>query len=489
MLWISVASMVNKLSSFGGTLVLALLLMPEVFGAVTLAGTVAIVASLIATPGVGEVLVARQQRRHLWETPAFWLTTLVGVAGFAIAAASAPLGAWVYGDRDLIGLVLLAGLRLPISAVSVLPETLLSIKLRFKFVAALNTFSSLAQMFLTVLFAWIGLGAYSFMLPPVIVAAVRLTIAWSAARPQVNVRPNLRRCRWMLQDTSQVYGVRFLFGVLSQGGYIMLGLFQPQAIVGVFRVATDMGMQGSRLMIANTFSVLYPTLAKMGSDPVRQTKAAFNAAQTLAAVVMPLGFAQVVVAEPVFRMLQREEWLASIPLLQILSIGVALTGFGWASEALLRAQGRFKQLLIRMLILVPISYAAAGTGAWLNGAIGAAFGVAVYTVLHHCVTTWMALGRAGYSVGSLLGLILRPLPAALAATGAGLLVTRSIDSSAGREMALLALVTSGVVFWIVYAAVLRPTAPVLWTRLIDLVRRRKSAVGVPASVDNAGDQK
>lgn len=68
----------------------AWLLSPTDFGTIGLATTVTALASAVVTFGIDEVLLQRQRTIGLWVTAAFWMTAVLGGAGFVLVLLAAP---------------------------------------------------------------------------------------------------------------------------------------------------------------------------------------------------------------------------------------------------------------------------------------------------------------------------------------------------------------------------------------------------------------
>jgi len=90
MAWLLAQSVVARGFAMGSQLVLAWLLSPIDFGTIGLATTVTALASAVVTFGIDEVLLQRQRTIGLWVTAAFWMTAVLGGAGFVLVLLAAP---------------------------------------------------------------------------------------------------------------------------------------------------------------------------------------------------------------------------------------------------------------------------------------------------------------------------------------------------------------------------------------------------------------
>src|SRR5688572_5777825 len=181
--WLAAQTVASKAISFAAQIVLAWILVPGDFGYVGLAMTVAAFVGLLQQAGVRDVLIQRQDAAfRRWATPAFWMSLALGLVAAAVMAAAAPLAAAVFRKPPLEPLILVLAIAAPLQALAVVPTARLQIDLRFKAIAGVTTAAQVLTSVLTVVFAKLGFGAYSFVLPAPIVAGLQAAALWKAAR-------------------------------------------------------------------------------------------------------------------------------------------------------------------------------------------------------------------------------------------------------------------------------------------------------------------
>src|SRR5437879_8025549 len=166
----------SKLVNTVGQIVLAWLLSPEDFGLVGLAYTVTAFAGLIQQAGLREILIHRQAHFGRWANPAFWMSLTLGCVGAAAMLGLAPVAAWMYDDRRLIGLILVLAATAPFSGLDIVPDAQLTSEMRFRYLAVVKWITAVGAMGLSILFAHYRWGAYSFVLPQPIITIIRLAL-------------------------------------------------------------------------------------------------------------------------------------------------------------------------------------------------------------------------------------------------------------------------------------------------------------------------
>ena len=199
------------------------------------------------------------------------------------------------------------------------------------------------QNILTLLFAWLGFGAYSFVLPVPIGGFILMVALWWWVRPPWSMRLDLHRWRYLIGDSFQVLLSEFGRLLVDQSDYMMLGLFHTApGLVGIYANGFKLSIQMLRLLMVNMATILFPAYAKLNDQPQKQYQGFLTAQRILAMLGISGCLLQAAVAEPIARFLFPPIWYDSVSVMQILSIGMATRMNGGGSYALLKSQGRFK---------------------------------------------------------------------------------------------------------------------------------------------------
>ncbi len=457
-------NVVARLTSFGSQLVLASLLQPRDFGLIGLAWSVTGIVSALTDVGVEDVLVRRKDRLWLWSGPAFWIMAILLTAGGLMVAIAAPLAARAYHAPALLGLLLVAALSMPFSALTAVPGAVLRSALRFDFIAGYGAFEVIASAALTIGFAAAGLGAYSFVLPLPILALLRSIVWFRAARASmpINFRVNARRWRFLIGNTTVTFATRLCQSAINQGGYLILGLVTTQSSLGAYFFGFRLASQPLLVLAGNFTNVLFPALVQLKHDPVRQGAAALRASHLLSCCVMPMAIGQAAVASPLIEYFFARRWGPSIPIIQLLSVALAFDAVSWLAGALLGARGEFKAQLRNQLAQMPVYFLLVAIGAREGGAMGTAIGVCAYYMTTQPLFVFTVFRRIGIGAGAIAALYLRPAALSLLAFGVALALA---DHLIGHAFLLVRAAVTLAVGSIAYAGLLRAAEPAVWAEL------------------------
>lgn len=485
-LWLAAQVVAGKALTLVSQLLLArFVLSPQDFGRVALASMVGVIAFVLVNSGQREALIRRHDRLHLWVTPATWISLTFGLLSFAVAAAAAPLAAWAYDDPALIGLVLVYATFAPLHALTFVPIALLEGRLRFRAVAVGGLLYSLTFAVTSLTFAFASRGtpytAYALIVPVPLAALVKLVFLWRVARPPVRWRPQFRRWRFLLGDGLRQIAALAFTTITLQGDYLILGLFASRDVVGVYYFAYNLSIQTLVLLTEGARGILMPTLSKLSENPARQRQALLTSARSLAVVATPLLLLQAALAEPLLLAVFGAKWAASVPVLQLISVGMAFRSVTAPGVALLMTQGRFNVLLALsaagaavFLVLVTAAAAVAPEG---TEAVAVAAAVAVYFIAAGLAYAYAGFRSAGGGWRDVRDVYATPLLLAVPAVGAAALAASMLPADLpARDLLRLAIVP--VLAAALYQAALRRLAPQWWALLVgiyDRVRPGKKA--------------
>eukprot|EP00752_Nemacystus_decipiens_P013745 g12198.t1 len=399
---------ISRVITFVTQIILAWLLLPSAFGLVGLTYTVSTFIQLLQVGGVHDVLVHRKVFR-VWSGPAFWMVLLSGLAGGVIMLIASPIAVSVYDEPKLYGMLGIMALTSVVTPLSILPRAVLSRELRFKAMAFVELGQTLLKAVLSVAFALMGLGAYSFVLPLPIVVLASSIVLWLWVRPDMRWRVRFRRWRYLFGDSTRVLGAGFARTAALQSSYMVLGIVSTNTMVGLFFFAFQIALQPIMLLSVNLMKVLFPVLSSLKKEPKRQAQAFMRAQKALVAFALPLCLIQAAIGEPLIHLLFDEKWYDAIIAFQILSIGVAGRVANAPAIALIKAQGRFRTFLWTVTIYACCQIALiAGAFVAQDPYLWVIMSVASVSLLFGPVTTAIATQPTGTAVKSVKETFLVP---------------------------------------------------------------------------------
>ncbi len=485
----TVQTIIARFASMAGNLVLAKLLAPEYFGLLAMATTVTSFASLVQQIGVREVLIHRQTSFRRWASSAFWLTVVTGVVCGLLMAALAPVAARIYQEPTLVGMLLILAVSTTLANVTIVHETKLQMDLRFKAVAWLTFGTAIGTVGLSILLAWLGFGAYSFVLPRLAVNVGRCAVLFRISGFTPRMRPQANRWRFMAGDSAWILAYNVCNAIILAGDTAIVGKLLGADGAGVYFFAISLSLQANVLLVNNLGSILLPALGKLGAEPRRQADALLRSLRVLGMVLTPLCLLQAAVAGPVLHLLYRDKWDAAVAPMQLLCLGMAARFLSQPAANLLLAQGRFRGLFLTGVggVVLFLSLICGSVLAFGPSVIAVAGATAVYSIIIEPSVLLFTIRPMGRGVRSVLGVVAPPAAISGVACGAALLVARALPSSAmpsgrwgdvvqGTIIAMIALPVIALGSWLF----LRSSWNEAWLRATPIVNRLSRMIGLPA---------
>jgi PST family polysaccharide transporter len=498
---------------FVSEVILAWWLSKTDFGLRSDALTILAFATLLQDYGVNQVLIHRQHRLARWANPAFWLSLTIGILGGVVLAIAAPFVARGYGASELTGMIMILAARSPLNALGTVSYAKLQADLRYKALSVVGFLTVCVTAIACIALAKYGAGAYAFIWPLLIAAIARSAMLWTLSPPQIRWHLQFRRWKYLVGQSGMLLIASALFTLTSQGDYMTLGFIYhdkngPAPLVGVYFFGFMLCVQTTQFITSNLANVLLPTFSKLQHEPERLKKAFLRATQMLAITGVFVCLLQAAVAAPMVQAILRVKgdpgkWIPAVPILQVISLAMALQLFNMPAQSLIQAQGRFFTLL-KVAIICPVVFfslvwSAAATGSrpdgqirWLalrhllnhifpNQAVDVSVVVAIAVVIYCAIIGPFCLHIAIRPIGGkwreIWPIYLRPVITSLLAILIGMIAGHPLPhSTLGNWSKLLVVPMVSVLAYIPLAWMSAPTAcREIWTRVHGLMHRSKAS--------------
>jgi len=468
-LLLSVAdSYLGLVLQLAATIVVSRLLTPAEVGVFAIAAVFGAVASTIRDFGVAEYLIQERELTRGKIRAALALNIMVSWGMALLLVLVAPLASSFYRDPGVARVIAVQALGLLLVPFGAVTHAWFRRELNYRPIVIGNVLSNVASFVATVALALLGFGymslAWSSFVGIVVSVAV---ITW--------LRP---RGFPLLPGTNGI-GQAFHFGKFASGIYILaqLGKGAPEMLVGRARGAADVGIFSraggmveffSRLAMRPVMQVCMPYFARANRDGGSVRPAYLTSVSLLTAVGWPFLGVLAVVAFPAIRIVYGPQWLAAVPLAQVLCLACAIELLFMPSREALLACGdarRANALQVQIVALQVLGLMAV----FPFGLVGACWGLTA-AALGGAMMSQRHLGRhIGLRAGELAHAC-APSAVLAASTAGPLLIASGVwapDESNFAAWAVLGTTTAAL-SWLVALRLLRHP---LWGELLALSLR------------------
>ncbi len=416
-LWLGLQSLGSRALGLLSQLALAWILDPSSFGLIGIVYALTSMSGALVNFGIDDVLLQRAGNIRFWAAAAFWSSLGLSMIGFAATVTLASVGSVFYNTTGIVGLAVCTGLTLPLGALQTVPAVVLRADMDFRAISIFNMSEAAAVQLGTVVLALAGAGAYSFVVPGPAVAVVKVVLLWTYTRTPILQRFRPKQLAYMLGSGTTVFLTRLITSAIWQGDYLILGLVASRVEVGIYYFAFRLAAQPLWVLASNFTGVLFPTLIKLKAQQKRQIAVAVETARLLSYAIMPLSCLQAALASPGLHLLFGSKWLGAIPVIQVLSLGLAFDAVTWVTGTLLSANRDYRRTLVYTASFAPLFFVFVLAGARIGAAVGAATGVALYYAIMGPGMCWLVYRHYGQRVNVIVDLFVLPIVLATASVG------------------------------------------------------------------------
>ena len=347
-----------KLIGFVIQIILARLLLPELFGQVVLLQTVIDFFVLVIENGVNTSLIQSPEVDERDYFTVFVITFALTGATFLVIEAAAPLLASFYRSPGIVAPMRFYAVSLLFSAFNSIQTARMQREMRFREMMFCNLSATVLAGTLGIVLASSGAGIWAL-------------VGYSFAYIAFVCLFTFLVQRWVphggfSKDSAKRlggYGLRMMAASGVENLYISLrpliiGRFFSAAQLGYYKQGQQFSHTISINMDAAIRQVMFPVLSRAHDEKEKFIDIMRRMSKLGSFVIFPVMFGLSAVAKPLILLLLKEKWLPAAPLLAILSIAEAQIPLTSANTVALKSLGRSdlyaKQEVLRRTLMVAV---------------------------------------------------------------------------------------------------------------------------------------
>ena len=348
------------------SVVLGRLLGPTVYGTVALVTVFMIIMQVFVDSGMGNALIQKKDADDLDFSSVFWFNISMCSLLYLIMFLCAPLIAAFYDMPELTPVVRVLGLMLIISGVKNVQQAYVSRHMMFKVFFFSTLGGTITAAFVGIIMAYMGCGVWALVTQMLVNTAADTAILWLTVKWRPKRAFSAERLKGLFS-----YGWKLLVSAILDTAYNQL----RQLIIGKLYTKADLAYynQGDRFphfIVTNVNSsidsVLLPTMSNAQDNPAVVRNMTRRAIKTSTYIIMPFMMGLAVCAEPIVRLLLKEEWLPCVPFLRIFCFTYAFYPIHTANLNAIKAMGRSDLFLILEIIKKVVGLAAILSTMWIS---------------------------------------------------------------------------------------------------------------------------
>lgn len=338
--WTAVEKWSGRLLSFGVFALLTRVLDPANFGLFALASAVVAVLSVFVDSGFSKAIVQRPQISRVDTSTTFWASLVLSLAIYLLLLATAEPLAGLLGDPALAPVLRVAGIVIPVSALSRTTAALLERRLAFRTLAIRQLTANVAGAVAAVPLALLGAGVWT-LVGQIVVSSVSATIMlWLLA----DWRPSFEMSRSSLRNLMafgvHTLGIDLLASLQSNIDKFIVGAVFDARTLGYYFVAQRATGVVLELATSVLGRVSLSVMSRVQSDRARLNRTLRQLTLASSVVTLPTFAMLAIFADDFLPLVVGPGWSESVPVFQVLTLSSALAAMMFFDVNVLTAVGR-----------------------------------------------------------------------------------------------------------------------------------------------------
>jgi O-antigen/teichoic acid export membrane protein len=415
-LWMVLFKLVERSCGFGSTLILVRLLSPADFGVVGMALSFVFIAELLTAFGFDVALIQRRDLTDEHYHTAWTCNVLVGVVIGALMVVSAGAIASFYKQPQLFWVVCALALGPVISGCENIGVIAFRKDMQFRREFTFQLSRKILGVLVVVPLAYF-LRNYWALVAGILTAKLTGTVISYRMHP-FRPRFSLTKVRGLLGFSKWLLFGNIVGTLKERSSDFFIGRMLGAPSLGVYNVSSEIAAMPTTELSAPINRALLPGFSRIAHDPVAMRAAYGNAIAMLTFIAVPAAAGIASLAPFIVPTLLGTKWLAGVPLMQILALNGSLMFIHSSICAMLIANGHPDRVTKTNGLYLVMLLALFGVLIPAYGLPGAAFAVLAASILTTPVFLFQARRSIGVPASLFLGVMVRPLTAALVMAGA-----------------------------------------------------------------------
>ena len=442
---------------------LARLLSPGEYGIVGMLAIFTVLACNLQDSGFGVALINIKDIKHNDYNSVFWFNIGISLLMYSVLFLCAPLISSFYHEPCLTDLSRFVFVGFIFAALGIVPNAILSRALRVKEKTIVALVALAVSGIVGVVMAWKGYSYWSLATQQVIYNLMICTGRYYCARWSPTFHFDFTPVKKMFTFSYKVLLTYVLTTINNNMLTVIFGRLFPSQAVGNYYQANKWNMMANQLVSNTVSQVAQPVLTRINDDSERQRRVFGKILRFTAFMSFPAMFGLALVAPQVILLAIGDQWINSIPLLQILCVSGAFLPLYTVYQNLFLSQGKsdiYMWLNVAQIVIMLIAVLACRS-----------LGITAMVIAFACISilwllAWQVFASRliGYRFTTMMRDLLPFLFIALAVMGFTWLVTQHI-----HNMVFL-LVSRVLIAAALYAMVLKLLKAKIFEECVDFIR-------------------
>jgi O-antigen/teichoic acid export membrane protein len=319
-IWTTIGSWGNQITSLLVFVVLTRLLDPEAFGLIGMATVFTAFVGIFAEQGLGQAIVQRKELEAEHLDTAFWTNLAVGAGLTVIGVLLSGVVAYLYREPQLEPVVAALSITFLFTALKSTQQALLQRELDFRTLSIRQLAAAIVGGVIGILAAALGAGVYALVIRTLVTGLTEVFLLWKIGKWRPRLCYSKEHFQELFQFGMNMIGVRITNFFRRYSDNILIGYFLGAEALGYYMVAYRLARLFMDMLSSVIGQVAITTFARLQDDEVKLKQALTKVAKMVSLIAFPIFTGLVLLAPDLILLFSGEQWLPSVPVMRVLSL-------------------------------------------------------------------------------------------------------------------------------------------------------------------------
>ena len=216
-------------------------------------------------------------------------------------------------------------LMIPLNALCVVQQTLLTRQFRFARLSQIVFLAQLGSGIGAVALAYMGLGVWALVTQQVLLMGFRALLLWVWGERIPRGKGSVQALRSMAPYSLSLLASDLVTALYNKVPQLFLGKLYPDAMLGYYDQAIKLKELPVQSAVQSMQQVTFPALARIADQQEKFAESFRQVLMVTAYLLFPVMLGMSVVAEDLFAVLLGEQWMPTVPLFEVICLAGLFT--------------------------------------------------------------------------------------------------------------------------------------------------------------------
>ncbi|MEQ9371497.1 MAG: MOP flippase family protein [Coleofasciculus chthonoplastes F3-SA18-01] len=464
-LWTAIQNWVGQTGAFVVFFVLARLLQPEDFGLVALANVFLAFMQIFLEQGFAQALIQRDNLEPDHLNTAFWSNVAIGILLATLSFIGADGIAYGFQQPQLAPILRCLSLIFIINALKGTQQAILERKFAFKTLAVRSIMGIVIGGLVGIIMAIAGFGVWSLVGQQLTNELMGTLVLWNASKWRPGFSFSFIHFKQLFKFGSNILVFNFISFFNTRLNDFLIGYFLGTTALGYYGISYRILQVGTQLLVKTTSGVSLPTFSRLINDLDRFRSAFYAVTRLTSVVAFPVFVGMGVLAPELVTVLFGQQWLPTVPLIQLLAISGVLRSVSFFKSSVLVAMG-YPVWTVRLKLLSVVLNIVGFAIAYRWGIVAVTAATVIRSIIVFPIGQWVISKIVDIPLWKYLGQFAVPLISSLGMMTVLLISRKYLEFDLDTKLSFL--FTNTLLGAITYLLLIRTLSPKIFSEFINL---------------------